>query len=102
MALAKLFNVPMSLSDLHFLCPFDFEGFAVGLGARLSYESVDQDWGHGEKLIIDFRKRLVNALRDAGMDNSNVDVFLDWLGKTTGFATYSQRTGANIVYRLQF
>ena len=102
MALVKLFNVPMSLSDLHFLCPFDFEAFAKELGATLTYTSTNQDWGHGDKLIFDFRKRLVNALKDADMDNSGVDAFLEWLSQTTSFTTYDDFTGANVVYRLQF
>ena len=35
MTLQLLFDVPMSLSDLHFLCPFDFEEFCEGKGYEL-------------------------------------------------------------------
>ena len=101
MALQLLFDVPMSLSDRHFLCPFDFEDFADKLGARIDYLSVDQDWGHGERLIEDFDKRLRNALRDRGLDG-NVDRFMTWLGRTIDRNAYTEFSGANIVYEFFF
>ena len=101
MALQLLFDVPMSLSDRHFLCPFDFEDFADKLGARIDYLSVDQDWGHGERLIEDFDKRLRSALRDRGLDG-NVDRFMTWLGRTIDRNAYTEFSGANIVYEFFF
>ena len=101
MALQLLFDVPMSLSDRHFLCPFDLAAFAAKLGAEIDYVSVDQDWGHGQKLIEDFDKRLRNALRDRGLDG-DVDRFIAWLEKTTDHAAYTDLSGANIVYDLRF
>lgn len=101
MALQLLFDVPMSKSDVHFLCPFDFEEFSEKLGANLTYKSSDQDWGHGEKLIIDFKKRLVNALRDAGM-KGNVERLMTWLNKTLPYKNYTDFSGAVIIYTLSF
>ena len=101
MTLQLLLDVPMSLSDLHFLCPFDFERFAGELGAELSYSSVEQDWGHGDRLIVDFDKRLRNALRDRGL-TANVDRFLEWLSKTTTYTSFSDFSGALIVYEFCF
>ncbi len=101
MTLQLLFDVPMSKSDVHFLCPFDFEEFSEKLDANLTYKSSDLDWGHGERLIIDFKKRLVNALRDAGM-KGNVDKLIFWLKKTIPYKNYDDFSGANIVYILSF
>ena len=101
MALQLLLEVPMSLSDTHFLCPFDFEEYAKKLGAHLSYRSIDQDWGHGERLIVDFQKRLKNAFKDKGLD-ANTERFLNWLSKTVNYTTYSEFSGANIVYEFAF
>lgn len=101
MTLLLLFDVPMSLTDVHYLCPFDLEIFAEKLGGKLTYRSSDQDWGHGERLIIDFKKRLVNALRDAGM-KGNIDKLLIWLTKTLPYKNYTDFSGANIVYTITF
>ena len=101
MALQLLLDVPMSLSDRHFLCPFDFERFAGEIGARMDYLSVDQDWGHGDRLIEDFDQRLRNALRDRGFE-ADVDRFLAWLKQTVEYGSYSEFSGANIVYELAF
>ena len=101
MTLQLLFDVPMSLSDRHFLCPFDFEAFATELGARMDFVSVDQDWGHGPRLIEDFDRRLRNALRDRGLD-ADVDRFMAWLTQTITHNAYTEFSGANIVYEFAF
>ena len=101
MALQLLLDVPMSLSDRHFLCPFDFERYARELGAELQYCSVDQDWGHGERLIADFDRRLRNAFRDRSLP-ANVDRFLEWLSRTTAYPSFTDFSGALIVYEFRF
>ncbi len=101
MTLQLLFDVPMSLSDLHFLCPFDFEEFCEGKGYELEYESSSQDWGSGEKMIVDFDKRLRNALRDAEMDNSKVDRLLEWLSKAEKYFERTNHSGAMVTYKIR-
>jgi SAM-dependent methyltransferase len=100
MTLQLLFDVPMSLSDLHFLAPADFEAFARERGCTLQTASADQDWGGGERLLIDFRRRLPNALRDAKLDASRVDRLLQWLAKTLPYQAVHEYSGANLVYKL--
>ena len=100
MALKLLLDVPMSLSDLHYLCPFDFEAFAEEENMALTYESTHHAWGGGGLTIVDFKKRLTNALRDAGFDNSRVDLFLDWLEKAVGYYRPEVFSGATVAYRL--
>tara|TARA_B100000963_G_C22480890_1_gene604645 strand:- start:22 stop:795 length:774 start_codon:yes stop_codon:yes gene_type:complete len=101
MTLQLLFDIPMSLSDLHFLCPFDFEEYCKNKNCDLEYTSSNQSWGNGQGMIIDFNKRLRNALRDANMTNENVDKLLDWLNKAKEFSTEASYTGANVIYRIQ-
>ena len=100
MTLQLLFDVPMSLTDLHFLCPFDFEEFAEKYDLALEYRSTDFEWGSGERTLIDFDKRLRNALRDAKMDNSKVDRLLEWLKKAVPFHLHDERSGATVAYKL--
>ncbi|WP_240910206.1 bifunctional 2-polyprenyl-6-hydroxyphenol methylase/3-demethylubiquinol 3-O-methyltransferase UbiG [Desulfopila sp. IMCC35008] len=101
MALQLLLDVPMSLTDLHFLCPFDFEEFASRYDLELEYKSTDFDWASGDRLIIDFEKRLRNALRDANLDNSKVDRFLKWLEKAAPCHLHDDRSGTTIAYRFK-
>ena len=100
MTLQKLFDVPMSLTDLHFICPFDMEHFCDEKGYELDYESIHQDWGSGETMIRDFNKRLRNALRDANMDNSKVDDLLQWLREAIEYFETDESTGAIVVYKV--
>jgi SAM-dependent methyltransferase len=100
MTLLLLLDVPMSLSDLHYLCPFDFEAFSESNGLSLKYASTNHDWGGGKLTIFDFKKRLTNALRDAQLDNQNVDRFLVWLEKAVQYYRPEEFSGATVVYRL--
>lgn len=100
MTLAKLFNVPMSLTDLHFICPFDMINFCKSNNYKLQYESIHQDWGCGKHMLKDLHKRLTNALRDAKMDNSNVDDLLTWMSQASRFFTQNNESGAIVIYRI--
>ena len=101
MTLQLLFDIPMSLSDLHFLCPFDFKEYCERNQYNMEFKSSNQSWGNGEGMIVDFNKRLRNALRDANMSNKNVDKLLDWLNKAKDYAAHDDFTGANVIYRIQ-
>jgi len=101
MALQLLFDIPMSLTDLHFLCPFNFEEFCEINGYNLDLKSTDQDWGAGERTIIDFKKRLNNALKDANMKNDNIDKFLAWLQKAVQYFPTNEFSGATIAYKIE-
>ena len=100
MTLAKLFDVPMSLTDLHFICPFDMINFCESNGYKLEYESIHQDWGCGEKMLNDLNKRLRNALRDVDMDNSKVGDLLAWMSNASKHFVRHNDTGATVVYKV--
>ena len=101
MALQMLLDVPMSLSDLHFLCPFDFDEFCEDNDYSLEFESTDQDWGSGKRTIIDFKKRLPNALKDANLSDKNVEKFLMWFEKAVNYRDYNEFSGATIAYKIE-
>lgn len=80
MTLQTLLAVPMSLTDIHFISPFDIEKWVEGTPLRLvSVRTFDCSRGNGFLMLTDLRKRLTNALRDAGLDNSRVESFVRWL-----------------------
>jgi len=101
MTLQLLFDVPMSLTDLNFMCPFDFEDFCKEYGYTLEkIKSTEQEWGSGELAIIDMRKRLSSALRDAGMDNSKIDRLLKWLQRAIKYYHTDDFSGAIVGYKI--
>lgn len=101
MALQLLLDVPMSLSDKHFICPFDMEAWANAVGLHCQWRTFRHWQAHGEPLIYDFKKRLTNALRDAGLDNAKVDRFLAWLDQARRYEQDTYHNGAKAFYRLK-
>ena len=99
MTLYLLLDVPISLSDLHFLSPFDMEDFAKRLGLKCKWRTFRFGQAHGEDMITDLRKRLTNALRDANLDNSNVEILLDWFAKAARYQEEEKFNGAKALYR---
>ena len=67
----------------------------------MEYKSANQSWGNGEGMIVDFNKRLRNALNDANISNKNVDKLLDWLNKAKEYTMHSEFSGANVIYKIQ-
>lgn len=102
MSLALLLDVPMSLTDRHFISPFDIEAWLVDTPMQLKrVQPFDYDRANGAQMLTDMKKRLTNALRDANLPNDKVDRALDWLGKVV---EYENRTtpgrfgGSNALY----
>jgi len=97
MTLQTLFDVPMSLSDLHFFSPTDVEKYAQENNLQARIGTFDADWGCGERLLDDFKKRLPNALRDAGMKTDKVDKLIDWLADASAYYTPNEFSGASMI-----
>ena len=79
--LAQLFDAKITLADIHFFTPIEFEKWAKQLGMNLKWKTVEQEWGHGEKCISDFKRRLPNVVRDSKLrtDQKHIDQFIKWL-----------------------
>jgi 2-polyprenyl-3-methyl-5-hydroxy-6-metoxy-1,4-benzoquinol methylase len=105
MSLALLLDVPMSLTDRHYISPFDIERWLKGTDMRLvCVQPFDYERANGQQMLVDMKKRLTNALCDAGLPNKGVDTTLVWLEKVV---EYEARTspgrfgGANALYLIQ-
>ena len=80
MSLALLLDVPMSLTDKHFISPFDIRKWLSGTGFNLvDIQYFDYERANGDTMLIDMKKRLENAMNDAGLKNDNVPVMIEWL-----------------------
>lgn len=79
--LAQLFDAKITLADIHFFTPREFEHWAKKLNMHLAWKTVEQEWGHGQKCIADFKRRLPNVVRDSKLptDQAHIDRFLVWL-----------------------
>ncbi|MBU1145321.1 MAG: class I SAM-dependent methyltransferase [Firmicutes bacterium] len=101
MTLQLLFNVPMSLTDKHFISPFDMEKWAQECNLSLKWFTFRHDQGSGDKMIYDLKKRLTNALSDANFNNTNVDLLLEWLLKASQYEVETVSNGAKALYHFQ-
>ena len=101
MTLQLLFDVPMSLTDLHFLDIHDFKKFTSQNNLNLSWRSIHNSWGCGVGLVNDYKKRLNNALRDANLSNKNVDKLLDWVLESSPYFVKNNDSGACVIYKIK-
>jgi SAM-dependent methyltransferase len=99
MTLATLFDAPMSLTDLHFLHPWEFEQFAKENDCvkSLAVSFTDRDWGYGEEMVADLRQRLPKVFPE--MDKGKIARLVDWLERSSPFVYAAP--GATAVYRLE-
>jgi len=76
-----LFEAPITLVDLHYFTPIDFENFAKKVEMKLFWKTFDKSWGHGDILVQDFKRRIPNVLRDAKLPNNKkqINSFIKWI-----------------------
>ena len=80
MTLALALDVPMSLTDKHFISPFNIREWLIGTDFELSEVTYfDYERANGELMLTDMDKRLNNALRDADLPVEGVPKLMEWL-----------------------
>lgn len=102
MTLQLLFDVPMSLSDKHFLTPKNIETFLKGTSKKIvEMQSVDNEVTQGGYFANDMTKRLTNALSDASLPNDKVKLLIDWVDSNKEYFNSNALTGSNMVYLIK-
>ncbi|MBI2024426.1 class I SAM-dependent methyltransferase [Candidatus Giovannonibacteria bacterium] len=102
LALKYLFDAKITLADLHYLTPVEFENWSKNLGMKLSWRTVEQEWGHGEKMIKDFQRRLPNVLKDFKVKKNDINDFIIWLqAHTAPLEVSSKSSGAVGLYHFR-
>jgi hypothetical protein len=82
MTLALAMNVPMSLTDKHFISPFDIRDWLSETEYKLLGTTYfDFERANSHPMISDMKKRLMNAFRDAELPNERIPQLIDWLSK---------------------
>ena len=104
MVLYFLFDAPITLADLHYLTPKDFEKWAKKMNMGLKWHTFERSWAHGEILIKDFQRRIPNILNDMkiSVDKSKINKLLKWIKKDiVGFDNSLKHSGAIGLYTLK-
>lgn len=81
LTLYYLFNAPITLADLHYFTPIDFQKFAKKLKMKLRWKTIDRAWSQGDVMIKDLEKRLPKILDDSKLpyDKKNIEFFIRWI-----------------------
>lgn len=81
LALKYFFDAKITLADIHYFTPIEFQKWASKLGMNLSWKTIEQEWGHGDKMITDFKKRLPPVLASTGVEikKDAIASFVEWL-----------------------
>ena len=101
MTLFRLFNAPITLADLHFFNPKNFEEFAKKLKMDLKWKTFDRSWGQGEKMVKDLEKRIPKVLQDINLPYSskNLKNLISWLNNTVlPLESENKINGASAIY----
>jgi len=89
------------MADLHFFAPWDFERFC-GNKYNLDMKDADRNWGCGQGVAYDFRKRFNSATfqKKFKLEKHRIDKFLEWLDFAVLAFNQSEYCGANMVYKI--
>ena len=102
LTLLYLFNAPITLADLHYLTPLDFEKWSKKLKMNLTWKTFDRSWGHGDLLVKDLERRIPKVLSDAKLPKktNNVQQFIEWVkSSVTKFDNTLNHSGALGLYK---
>ena len=104
LTLYYLFEAPITLADLHYLTPIEFDKWAKKLGMKLKWRTIDKSWAHGDILVEDFKRRIPNVLKDTNLKvpKKNISNFIEWIqSHVTTMDNNLQHSGATGLYVLQ-
>jgi len=104
MTLALALDVPMSLTDKHFISPFNIREWLLGTGFELSEVTYfDYERANGQLMLSDMDKRLNNALRDANLHTEGVPKLMEWLSNVVNHESESLEVmnGSSALYIIE-
>lgn len=104
LALKFLFNAPITLADIHYFTPRNFEVFASKLKMNMSWKTIDHEWSQGTRLIKDFQRRLPRIFSDRGLrvSEEKIHAYIGWLKEhLLRFEKPGKHTGAIGIYHFK-
>jgi len=99
----NMLGAKMSLTDLHFINPWQIQAFCFGHGWRYDVRYVDADWGAGQRMIEDLRQRIPLALKDGKIPyrKRRLEKLLQWLERCVAEWHIDDHAGAVAIYKIQ-
>ena len=106
MALATMFQAPMSLTDKHFLHPWEFYEWSQKreVNMQMQMTTCDKSWGSGPAMVEDYRDRLPKVMRDLQkklemtLPYRTTDL-LQFLKASSEFLEWENAIGATAIYK---
>lgn len=96
--LRLLYGAPMSLTDIHYFVPADFQKYAEGYGYKIKFTSTDFSWGAGKECIEDLAERIPKAIPDISMDR--LKDMMNYFGALLGHYKQGPLDGACLGMRI--
>ena len=90
--LRMLLDAKMSLTDLHYFLPDDFQAFCEAHTYHGRFMSTDMSWASADECITDFQDRLPKALPDVPPEN--IENFLAYMDRMLKYANRDDLSGA--------
>jgi len=96
--LKELFGAQITLVDIHYFTPIEFEAWAKKLSMDLTWKTIEHEWGHGSKMITDFKKRFPPVLASIGVKTkkSSIASFIKWLDAHLPALETNQKAGGAV------
>ncbi len=103
LALKHLFDAKITLADIHYFTPVEFQVWAKELKMSLVWDTIEHDWGHGKKLVADLRKRLPNVLKDhSTVSLRHIESLITWVDEHVSALEKTQKmNGATGFYHFK-
>ena len=93
--LRLLFNAKMSLTDLHYFLPDDFEVWNDNR-YHIEMKSCDYSWAAGPEMIADLKDRIPKAVNPTLWAPSELNSFLDYAERQARYTELGPLSGANL------
>lgn len=99
LALKELFGAKITLADIHYFTPREYEVWADKLNMELSWKTIEMSWGGGDKMIADLKKRLPPVLKPYGKlaKPKGIALYIEWLSQHADLLESGERKSRGAV-----
>lgn len=104
MSLRYCYGAKITLADLNYFTPRDFEYFSRCMRMKLRWRTVDHEWAQGKKMIADFARRLPRVIEGGNTKQikKRIEMFLEWLqAHVVGAVPETRVSGAVALYHFK-
>jgi 2-polyprenyl-3-methyl-5-hydroxy-6-metoxy-1,4-benzoquinol methylase len=101
MTLYYLFNLKITLTDIHYFTPQLIDKIAQGIGLKIEkWWTINYSLGNNQKMIEDLKKRLPKILKKKN-DTMKIKKLIAWLKQIQDLDFNSKHSGGTAIYILE-